>query len=65
MATAADIAKLETKAVAAEKLIELLRKQISEVREERRVTDKVINFHCFPSSIENKNYYSVVRKAWF
>ena len=34
MATAADIAKLETKAVAAEKLIELLRKQISEVREE-------------------------------
>ena len=34
MATAADIAKLETKAVAAEKLIELLRRQISEVREE-------------------------------
>jgi len=32
MATAADIAKLETKAVAAEKLIELLRKQISEIK---------------------------------
>ena len=31
MATAADIAKLETKAVAAEKLIELLRQQISQV----------------------------------
>ena len=32
-ASAADIAKLETKAVAAEKLIELLRQQISQVRE--------------------------------
>ena len=32
MASAADIAKLETKAVAAEKLIELLRQQISQVR---------------------------------
>ena len=64
MATAADIAKLETKAVAAEKLIELLRKQISEVREER-ITDKVINFDFFSSSIDNKNYYSVVRNAWF
>ena len=32
MATAADIAKLETKAVAAEKLIELLRQQISQAR---------------------------------
>ena len=31
MASAADIAKLETKAVAAEKLIELLRQQISQV----------------------------------
>ena len=31
-ASAADIAKLETKAVAAEKLIELLRQQISQVR---------------------------------
>ena len=31
-ASAADIAKLETKAVAAEKLIELLRQQIAEVR---------------------------------
>ena len=62
MATAADIAKLETKAVAAEKLIELLRKQISEVREEW-VSEKVTIF--LTSSIENKNYYSVVRKAWF
>ena len=62
MATAADIAKLETKAVAAEKLIELLRKQISEVREER-ITDKVINFDFFSSSIDNKNYSSVVRNA--
>ena len=33
MASAADIAKLETKAVAAEKLIELLRQQISQVGE--------------------------------
>ena len=33
MASAADIAKLETKAVAAEKLIELLRQQISQVRD--------------------------------
>ena len=31
-ASAADIAKLETKAVAAEKLIELLRQQIAQVR---------------------------------
>ena len=31
MASAADITKLETKAVAAEKLIELLRQQISQV----------------------------------
>ena len=38
-ASAADIAKLETKAVAAEKLIELLRQQISQVgREWRRVS---------------------------
>ena len=34
MASAADIAKLETKAVAAEKLIELLRQQISQVMTE-------------------------------
>ena len=34
MASAADIAKLETKAVAAEKLIELLRQQISQVTAE-------------------------------
>ena len=33
-ASAADIAKLETKAVAAEKLIELLRQQIAQVRAE-------------------------------
>ena len=31
LVSAADIAKLETKAVAAEKLIELLRQQISQV----------------------------------
>ena len=35
-ASAADIAKLETKAVAAEKLIELLRQQIAQVRAEGR-----------------------------
>ena len=35
-ASAADIAKLETKAVAAEKLIELLRQQIAQVRTRRR-----------------------------
>ena len=34
MASAEAIAKLETKAVAAEKLIELLRQQISQVRQE-------------------------------
>ena len=35
-ASAADSAKLETKAVAAEKLIELLRQQIAQVRAEGR-----------------------------
>ena len=39
MATAADIAKLETKAVAAEKLIELLRQQISQVRRQEEITE--------------------------
>ena len=38
MASAADIAKLETKAVAAEKLIELLRQQISQVLNDETVS---------------------------
>ena len=38
MASAADIAKLETKAVAAEKLIELLRQQISQVLNDKTLS---------------------------
>ena len=45
-ASAADIAKLETKAVAAEKLIELLRQQIAQVRTRSR-RDFIITVEMF------------------